>query len=49
MLAVVNGALAGDGEGDEAVVEGGGHEGYVNDARHGQAVVAGDDGHVLNG
>jgi len=50
MLAVVDGALALDGECDEtAAVEGCSNEALVDDAAHGEGVVAGDEGHVIDG
>lgn len=50
MLAVVDRALSLDGEGDETgCVKGFSDEGLVNEAAHGESVVARDEGHVIDG
>ncbi len=49
VFAVVDGALAGDGERDEPVDEGGAQGVDVDDAGHREAVVPWDESHVVDG
>lgn len=50
MLAIVNRTLSCNQQRDETGgVEGSGDEGLVDDAGHGQGVVSGDQGHVVDG